>query len=617
MFYDSPVLFGSCPKFLSSSDIQAFARSDVSTSHEAGLYHYHFRAAAMLTVHDGAVSSIDKEIDAARQHIRFLLSRRNILMPISALPPELLSRIFHLHALQEPPCFRKQKLGWIGVTHVCRHWRQVALNDSSLWARIGGVSPRAQWVSKMLVRARNAPLAIDMVSPSLEILSMFPPHISHIRELRLTNMNHSQGIQEICSLEAPALEHFELRVSVAAPVAFCQLAGTTLFNGQAPKLRTFSLYQISIPWSLIPRGQLTQLKVNTQGGIIYPDISSPSDSLQLIDLLIDSPDLEVLALEFCIPTMLSQVSRGQSIYLPRLSRLCLGGSTATVTNLLKMLKLPSSASLHLNCISENSSTHAYHLVLPVISAHFHNPNPVEFKSLRVIANCLKRLIDVAAFISPLTSTIDRPSVPDSDIDGTAKLSLRLSFGGVEFGVSTQADILRRMCSLLPISNLEVLSISSPDDLIQSVNWYKLFQQCINVTTIHAKGRGTIGLLQALAPPKATDTAGTCATTTPFPKLTSLLLEDLNFNTEMPSSDTLYSIFIPVLLRRKMNSMALNVLGIKRCVIVAQYANSLKKYVQEVCWDGNKSGSHYDTPGDVLRGPTQTEWGDFTGYNMVY
>jgi len=213
---------------------------------------------------------------------------------------------------------------------------------------------------------------------------------------------------------------------------------------------------------------------------------------------------------------------------------------------------------------------------------------VEFKSFKVTANCLKRLIDVAAFISPLTPTIDRPSVPDSDIDGTAKLTLRLSFGGVDFGVSTQADILRRMCSLLPISNLEFLSISS-DDLIQSVNWYELFQQCINVTTIQAKGRGTIGLLQALAPPKVTDTAGTCATTTPFPKLTSLLLEDLNFNTEMPSSDTLYSIFIPVLLRRKMNRMALNVLGIKRCVIVSQYANSLKRYVQEVCWDGNKSG----------------------------
>ncbi len=231
MFYDSPVLFGSCPKFLSSSDIQAFARSDVSTSHETGLYHYHFRAAAMLTVHDAAVSSIDKEIGAARQHIRFLLSRRNTLMPVSALPPELLSRIFHHHALQEPPCFHKQKLGWIGVTHVCRHWRHVALNDSSLWARIGGVSPRARWVSKMLVRARNALLAIDMDMPSPEILSMVSPHISHIRELRLSNMIHSQGIQDICSLKAPALEHFELRISVAAPGTIRQLAGTTLFNG--------------------------------------------------------------------------------------------------------------------------------------------------------------------------------------------------------------------------------------------------------------------------------------------------------------------------------------------------------------------------------------------------
>ena len=55
---------------------------------------------------------------------------------ISTLLPELLSRIFCFHALEELPQFkvgtRSSKLGWIGVTHVCRHWRQVALNDSSL-----------------------------------------------------------------------------------------------------------------------------------------------------------------------------------------------------------------------------------------------------------------------------------------------------------------------------------------------------------------------------------------------------------------------------------------------------------------------------------------------------
>jgi len=595
------------------------------------------------------LSAIDKEVDVARQLTRSLLSCHNALVPISALPPELLARIFHFHALWEPSWLGEHKLGWIGVTHVCRHWRQVALDDSSLWARIRVFSHRPQWFSEMLVRARNASLSIDILgTPSPEVLSMFPTHISHTRELLLRSMTASPslGVREICSSDAPALEHFELGISAADPVNFFQIAGTTLFNGRAPKLRTFSLYQISIPWSLIPRGQLTELKVNTQRGINHSDISSPSDSLQLIDLLTDSPDLEVLALEFCIPTMLSQVSRGQSINLPRLSRLCLGGSTASITNLLKMLKLPSSASLHLQCISENSSTHPDHLILPLISAHFHNPTPVEFKIFRVTANCSERLIDVAASIVPPKSTLyHQPVLGDNEAE------LMLSFDGLP--ESTQADTLGRVCSVLPISNLELLSISAPDT-IQSVNWYELFQRCKNATTIQARGRGTISLLQALAP-RATDTTpgrkgkkwkrgkgatqaqaanntsamGARAITTPFPKLMSLLLENLNLGVAVPFSGTLYDVLMNVLRQRKTRKTPLETLCVERCAVTTNRANSLKNHVQQFCWDGDEGFSYdewdddYDYSSDFtspprledfFNGTTQSEWEWFANYS---
>jgi len=552
-------------------------------------------------------------IDVEIRPTRSPRSRRSAVTPISALPPELLVKIFRFYALEVPPWSgRVQKLGWIGVTHVCRHWRQVALGDSSLWARITGFSPNAKWVSEVLVRARNAPLVVDFaISPVPEILSELTPHIFRIHELRLRGLSvdRPQGLQEICALEAPALEHFELGVSAPYPVTFHQLGGTTLFRGRAPKLRTLSLSKVYIPWSLIPRGQLTQLKITLVRGMSTPSTPLPSDSNQLLDLLINSPDLEVLVLEFCLPAMLFQASNGRAIHLPRLSHLCLGGSTSRVANLLKMLQLPSSTTLHLRCISENPSIDNFNIILPLVSAHFHNPAPAEFRSLRMAINTLNGLVDVAAYTTHPESTISGLHSPEDDTDSDAEL--KMSFDGLpSFGHSTQEGILEDVFSMLPISNLEFLFISVPA-FSPSVNWYELSQHCEKVTTIRASGRGTGDLLRSLAPLKPTkttsgskgkkgrcvnratrlqgaiNTAGGHAAITPFPKLTSLLLENLDFGSVMARYGDVYDVFTYVLRRRRANNTPLNMLGIDHCVITPDHVKGLKRYVQELRWDGDE------------------------------
>ena len=438
-----------------------------------------------------AFSSINKEIGAARWLVQSLLSRRNSLAPISTLPPELLARIFRFFILEDLGRFGVPMEFWFKATHVCRHWRQVALDDSSLWARITVTeSSSFHWVLAMLVRSRNAPLDINLMGePSPRLLSKVPPHILHTRQLRLCELrrHHSQRVKDICALEAPALEHFELEFSARSPVPFRQLAGPTLFKGRTPRLRRLILSQISIPWSFIPRGQLTELKINLSRGTSTTNNPGPDDSNQLIDLLINSPELKVLVLQFCLPPMFSQVSRRQPIHLPHLSHLCLGGSTPHVTSLLKKLELPSSAVLHLRCISESPSGHDDNQILPLISGHFHNPTSVEFKSFRVTFNCLEnRHIDVVASITPPKLTTYHSRIFEGDMDSEAELTL--SFDGLSaFGSSTQGDTLRQLCSMLPISNLEFLSISSPY-VDESVNWYELFQDCKRVTTVQAKGR---------------------------------------------------------------------------------------------------------------------------------
>jgi len=602
------VLFDSSSEFLWSSNVQSSTRSSMrilETEPNKIRDRTHTPA-----------GGIDEELDIARLTWRYscsLRSRRNRVAPISVLPPELLARIFRFYALEEPPWSGGvQKLGWIGVTHVCQHWRQVALGDLSLWARITGISPNLKWISEMMVRAQNAPLIVDFAgTPVPEILSKFTPHIFRIRELRLRDLSllPPQGLRELFALEAPVLEHLELGVSTLYPVTFHQLGGTTLFRGQAPKLRTLSLSKVYIPWSLIPRGQLTQLKITLFRWIPCPGTPSPSDSNQLLDLLINSPDLEVLVLEFCLPVMLFQAPDGQAIHLPRLSRLHLGGSTSRVAKLLKVLQLPFSTTLHLRCISENPFTHNVNVILPLVSAHFHDPTPVEFRSLRITILSLNSPVYVAASIAHPKPTISGLHALEDDADSDAELTMSFA-GPTSFGHSTQEDILEGVFSMLPISNLESLSISLPA-FVPSVNWYELYQRCERVTTIRASGRGTSGLLRSLAPLKLTkttsgskakkgrcvnratrlqraiDTAGGHAAITPFPKLTSLLLENLDFGFAMDQYGDLYDVFAYVLRRRRANNTSLNMLEIDHCVITPDRAKGLKKYVQELRWDGDE------------------------------
>ena len=160
--------------FLLSSDAQA---SPVfGDGVESGYSHLH------SVVHDpsarvAAISAVDKEVDATRKLLRLLLMRRNALAPVSVLPPEVLARVFHFLARDEPPCLGRLDLGWIRATHVCQLWRQVALGDSSLWARFSGVVTNKELVSEMLAVISAEPGCLAVATPfwSMETTEFVAP----------------------------------------------------------------------------------------------------------------------------------------------------------------------------------------------------------------------------------------------------------------------------------------------------------------------------------------------------------------------------------------------------------------------------------------------------------
>src|SRR5712671_5389197 len=67
-----------------------------------------------------ALATVDQDLGAAKGLILSMFTRRNVLVPISNLPPEILSRIFHFVAFSERSCSRTPQLGSVYFTHVCR-----------------------------------------------------------------------------------------------------------------------------------------------------------------------------------------------------------------------------------------------------------------------------------------------------------------------------------------------------------------------------------------------------------------------------------------------------------------------------------------------------------------
>ncbi|TFK50603.1 hypothetical protein OE88DRAFT_1661108 [Heliocybe sulcata] len=92
--------------------------------------------------------------------------RLNTLVLIARLPPEVLAEIFAAyicaHGQPEVPIRLSsgphQPYAWLVITHVCHHWRTVALGTPSLWTEVYLTQPEC--VQMMLTRSKQVPLSI-------------------------------------------------------------------------------------------------------------------------------------------------------------------------------------------------------------------------------------------------------------------------------------------------------------------------------------------------------------------------------------------------------------------------------------------------------------------------
>jgi hypothetical protein len=190
-----------------------------------------------------AQQGLDHQIRKYQESIRALQSRRNALSPIGRLPPEILSLVFVF-------CTSSDSLSWVRVvSHICRHWRGVALSCPSLWSF--PVFSHPTWAEEMLQRSKMTPLTVK-VSVAL---NSYSPCAHSFNEADLTYMT-PRMVNAVHSalMHISRISSLDLKTGSRSLSEILNLTGESLkflkkFLLSCARLSTSSAFSFSrIPW---------------------------------------------------------------------------------------------------------------------------------------------------------------------------------------------------------------------------------------------------------------------------------------------------------------------------------------------------------------------------------
>ncbi len=290
------------------------------------------------------VLSVRSQVEARRaqiydamHHIARLHTTHNSITLVNRLPPELLATIFSY------VCSTSDKnADLICISHVCTHWRTIALDAGGLWTHIALTHPLG--ITTFLERSKSLPLSISLTashSPFKPVLNLVSSEITRVRSLKIC-IPHTVDpgfITRRLKLAAPALEELSIEdFQLHRKVERTPPAGirVPIFDGM-PALRTLSLR--NVPLVFLPKGPSALTKIDLH-------LKLPALPI-LLDLLERSPLLESLSLHGTLHGDAVQSQR--LVTLPRLTSFSVHTFPPQgIASLLSSVALPPCASIALH-----------------------------------------------------------------------------------------------------------------------------------------------------------------------------------------------------------------------------------------------------------------------------
>ena len=184
------------------------------------------------------------------------------------------------------------------MSHVCRHWREIALNQPLFWSHLCFTNFSLAGAGEMLARAKMAPLhleARDLGYWNDAQFSAFQKqirmHASHISHLDISaDFDRFSGVVKGLVSPVPILESLSLfctgipNRAISSGVSITD----TVFDGTAPGLSYLKLRKCNISWKSSLLKGLKYLEMH------YPSASGRPSLSVWLDALDAMPQLQIL-----------------------------------------------------------------------------------------------------------------------------------------------------------------------------------------------------------------------------------------------------------------------------------------------------------------------------------
>jgi hypothetical protein len=199
----------------------------------------------------------------------------NLSTPVSSLPNEILGEIFRYMK----DSYNDDNIpDIVVVSHVTRHWRNVALSNPSLWdtIRLDASDPSMDLPIAFLTRSKPCTLDITLGFPddapmsSLRMLSVLIPHFGHIRRLVIQSGDNEHIVEQIVKslvkFHVPSLERLEISLELGdSQDSALWRERSLIFSSGAPLLSSVALDGISLQCCQPPLAAITHLSLDSDG----------------------------------------------------------------------------------------------------------------------------------------------------------------------------------------------------------------------------------------------------------------------------------------------------------------------------------------------------------------
>ncbi|KAH9949130.1 hypothetical protein B0H21DRAFT_154796 [Amylocystis lapponica] len=424
------------------------------------------------------IQALADSIKIFQESIEQLGSLRNTLAPINRLPNELLVEIFSGLTQDRP-----ESTDVTHASHVCRHWRHLALTNAKLWCNIW--LPRRKQALENLRRSKGALIHVSHddqeavcvgYSTALSV-AIVVPHTHRVKSLRLSLCDTMlESMQAFALSAAPHLQELSLEKLCFDVYDICD--GPIIFKDDLPALRSLSLSSVTIPWSSRILKNLVHLQ------LVYTHVQNSLPTLQrLLDILEQCPGLECLILRHSEPADTLAMPVTRQVDLPCLSTLRLESTfPRRIATLLEHLSIPADTAMRLVTLLGDEDVGEYPMLPGDCSAlrPLSQLRALEFYGDRRSGVTVRgRTGRTAAFAAPLFELkMNMVQLPNT----APKVAL---------------SCLRRLVDLTHVDTFVLSGFLHTEQAVLFEEWMLILAPFANLRTLHIVKMGPVALMNLL------------------------------------------------------------------------------------------------------------------------